>query len=203
MPCVSPLTILGVLAAAAGVLRVPHPSSAPSGRVEGVRGKGEVPWSCRRRPGLGRVEPRSAVVVALRRAEADERETWATQIGLFVWCHGVRSAQWQSRETLGTAEPSHPLMSLVRGRVCNHLYLDPSCPLTPILSLPTMIGRRVYMPSRGSTSVYCCSQEGEAKANLPSPTEANKPPPPSKPTSRRSSPSSTRCSRRLTLPDKV
>lgn len=26
-----------------------------------------------------------------------------------------------------------------------------------------MIGRRVYMPSRGSTSVYCCSQEGEQK----------------------------------------
>lgn len=153
--------------------------------------------------GVCRVEPLSAVVVSLRRAEADERETWATQIGLFVSCHGVRSAQWQARETLGTAEPSHPFMSLVGGRVCNHLYLDPSLPLTPILSMPTVIGHRVYMPLRGSTAVYHCSEEGEAKANLPSPTEANKPPPPSKPTSRRSSPSSTRCSRRLTLPDKM
>lgn len=157
------MPILGVLAAAAGVLRVPHPSSAPSGRVEGVRGEGEVPWSCRRRRGLGRVEPRSAVVVALRRAEADERETWATQIGLFVSCHGVRSAQWQARETLGTAEPSHPLMSLVGGGVCNHLYLDPSCPLTPILSLPTMIGRRVYMPSRGAHRCTVVLRKGKQK----------------------------------------
>lgn len=79
----------------------------------GGGGEGGVPWPCRRR--LCRVEPLSAVVVSLRRAEADEGELWAAQIGLFVSCHGVWSAQWQARETLGTAEPSHPSMSLVRG----------------------------------------------------------------------------------------
>ncbi|KAK0745988.1 hypothetical protein B0T18DRAFT_141173 [Schizothecium vesticola] len=130
----------------------------------GGGGRGEVPWPCRRRRGLCRVEPLSAVVVSFRRAKADERETWATQIGLFVSCHGVWPAQWQARETLGTAEPSHPFaMSLAGGRVCNHVYLDPSRPLTPA----AVIGRRVYMPSSGSTAVHC-PQEGEAKANLPS-----------------------------------